>query len=147
MPLHRSAATTPVALLRSSVKPVSKSLSISRRPGLVLETAKVFEYVHFDAFRAIGSSGIGEPPPALAAIDPDELLSTSGSRRAARHLVGQIGSPLRAAARSMRARSQIADFVVRAVGAGRVSEAQLEHAAPIGARAAASSEPSAGVER
>ncbi len=66
---------------------------------------------------------------ALAAIDPDELLTSEILRRAARHLAGRVASPLAdLPADDDELARVVADLVARAGRAGEVSEERLEHA-------------------
>ncbi len=66
---------------------------------------------------------------ALAAIDPDELLTSELLRRAARHLTGRTSSPLADLPPDDEELARvIADLVARAGRAGQVSEERLEHA-------------------
>ena len=66
---------------------------------------------------------------ALAAIDPDELLTSELLRRAARHLTGRTSAPLAGLPPDDEELARvIADLVARAGRAGQVSEERLEHA-------------------
>jgi DNA primase len=66
---------------------------------------------------------------ALAAIDPDELLTSELLRRAAKHLVGRTRSPLSDFAADVEELARVlADLVARAGRADEVSADQLEHA-------------------
>jgi DNA primase len=65
----------------------------------------------------------------LAAIDPDELLTSEPLRRAARHLTGRTSSPLaRLPANDDELSRIVSDLVARAGRAENVSAEQLEHA-------------------
>jgi hypothetical protein len=66
---------------------------------------------------------------ALAAIDPDEFLTSDPLRRAARHLVGRVGSPLADLPPDDEELARVvADLVARAGRAGAVGVDRLEHA-------------------
>jgi DNA primase len=66
---------------------------------------------------------------ALAAIDPDELLTSELLRRAARHLAGRTSAPLADLPPDDEELALVvADLVARAGRAGQVSEERLEHA-------------------
>jgi DNA primase len=66
---------------------------------------------------------------ALAAIDPDELLTSELLRRAARHLAGRTSAPLADLPPDDEELARVvADLVARAGRAGQVSEERLEHA-------------------
>ena len=66
--------------------------------------------------------------PALAAIDPDELLSSDLMRRAARHLGANLDAPLAELPRDDDELSRaVADLVSRAGRGGAVTSDQLEH--------------------
>jgi DNA primase len=70
-----------------------------------------------------------EGDAALAAIDPDLLLTSEPLRRAARHLAGRAGSPLAdLPADDEQLASVVADLVARSGRAGNVTVEQLEHA-------------------
>ena len=66
---------------------------------------------------------------ALAAIDPDELLTSELLRRAARHLAGRTSAPLADLPPDDEELARVvADLVARAGRAGQVSKERLEHA-------------------
>ncbi len=66
---------------------------------------------------------------ALAAIDPDEHITSERLRRAARHLAGQTEMPMTGIAPDDEELARrVADLVQRAGRAGEVTVEQLEHA-------------------
>jgi DNA primase len=65
----------------------------------------------------------------LVSIDPEQLLTSEPLRRAARHLVGRLASPLADLPRDdEQLATTVADLVARAGSAGPVSVEALEHA-------------------
>jgi DNA primase len=65
----------------------------------------------------------------LISIDPEQLLTSEPLRRAARHLVGRLASPLADLPRDdEQLATTVADLVARAGSAGPVSVEALEHA-------------------
>jgi DNA primase len=65
----------------------------------------------------------------LSSIDPDQLLTSEPYRRAARHLVGRVASPLAdLPPDDERLAALVADLVARSGRAGIVTIEQLEHA-------------------
>jgi hypothetical protein len=70
-----------------------------------------------------------EGEAALSSIDLEQLLTSEPLRRAAKHLVGAINSPLADLPREdEQLATTVADLVARAGSAGTVSVEQLEHA-------------------
>ncbi len=66
---------------------------------------------------------------ALAAIDPDELLTSELLRRAARHLAGRTSAPLAGLPPDDEELARVvADLVARAGRGGQVSQERLQHA-------------------
>ena len=66
---------------------------------------------------------------ALAAIDPDELLTSALFRRAARHLTGRTSTPLADLPPDDEELARtVADIVARAGRGGELSADRLEHA-------------------
>jgi DNA primase len=77
-----------------------------------------------------------EGASALAAIDPDAMLTSGVYRRAARHLAGRTDSPLAELPPDDEELARVvADLVARAGRAGQLSADQLEHARLILVRA------------
>ena len=81
------------------------------------------------SFLAMCVSAPDAGEPALAAIDPDEHLTSAVLRRSARHLSGRLAAPMSdlPAGDEELART-VADLVARAGRGGRVGADQLEHA-------------------
>jgi DNA primase len=65
---------------------------------------------------------------ALAAIDPDEHLTSGALRRAARHLANRLESPLADIAGDEELARTVSDLMARAAGSLDASEDGLEHA-------------------
>jgi hypothetical protein len=65
----------------------------------------------------------------LGAVDPDELLTSEPLRRAARHLVGRVATPLaELPSEDEELARVVADLVARAGRAGTVEPQHVEHA-------------------
>jgi hypothetical protein len=65
--------------------------------------------------------------PALASLDPDQLLTSETLRRAARHLTDHLSSPLAELPRDDDELSRVVADLVERAGGGKVTADKLEH--------------------